>query len=154
HIETIVQVPGMKESERDRFLTRFSEDNHGTLVGFAVMGGIFGEGIDLAGERLCGAVIVGVGLPAFTPERELIRQYHTENQQPGYEFAYVYPGLNRVLQAAGRVVRSENDRGVILLIDQRYSYRHYASLLPKEWRPIRVRDTAQTNAALAAFWTS
>ena len=139
--ETILQKPGMPESERDMFLKRFSQNNPQTLVGFAVMGGIFGEGIDLVGNRLMGAVVVGVGLPGISLERELIKEYFTNALGAGFEYAYLYPGINRVLQAAGRVIRTENDRGVVLLIDQRYSRFQYKSLLREEWDPIRVQDT-------------
>ena len=99
-IDAIVQTPGMSESERDAFLERFAQENPETLVGFAVMGGIFGEGIDLVGNRLSGAAIVGVGLPAISLENELIRQYFTKDLNAGFEFAYLYPGINRVFQAA------------------------------------------------------
>ena len=108
----LLQTPSMSESERDAFLQHFKQDNSKPLVGFAVMGGIFGEGIDLVGERLSGAVVVGVGLPGICLERELIRQYFADTHKAGFEFAYQYPGINRVLQAAGRVIRSETDRGL------------------------------------------
>jgi DNA excision repair protein ERCC-2 len=150
--ETIVQTYGLTEDERDRFLQRFSEKNHDTLVGFVVMGGIFGEGIDLVGDRLSGAVVVGVGLPAISPERELIRSYFAEREQAGFEYSYVYPGMNRVLQAAGRVIRSENDRGVVLLIDKRFSNPHYRGLLPKTWRPFHVRNETELKNVLEDFW--
>ena len=150
--ETILQKPGMAESERDLFLKRFSQDNPQTLVGFAVMGGIFGEGIDLVGNRLMGAVVVGVGLPGISLERELIKEYFTNALGAGFEYAYLYPGINRVLQAAGRVIRTENDRGVVLLIDQRYSRFQYKSLLREEWDPIWVQDTRQLADNLQEFW--
>ena len=150
--ETIVQTYGLTEDERDRFLQRFSEENHDTLLGFVVMGGIFGEGIDLVGDRLSGAVIVGVGLPAISPERELIRNYFADLEQAGFEYAYVYPGMNRVLQAAGRVIRSENDRGVVLLIDKRFSNVNYRDLLPKRWRPSHVRNEIELKQVLEDFW--
>ena len=150
--ETILQKPGMPESERDMFLKRFSQNNPQTLVGFAVMGGIFGEGIDLVGNRLMGAVVVGVGLPGISLERELIKEYFTNALGAGFEYAYLYPGINRVLQAAGRVIRTENDRGVVLLIDQRYSRFQYKSLLREEWDPIRVQDTRQLAYGLQNFW--
>ena len=107
-IEVIVQEPGMTERQREEFLERFETDNPATLVGFAVMGGVFGEGIDLVGTRLCGAAIVGVGLPAVGLERELIRDYFADRLEKGFEYAYMYPGINRVLQAAGRVIRTED----------------------------------------------
>jgi DNA excision repair protein ERCC-2 len=150
--ETILQKSGMAESERDMFLRRFSQNNPQTLVGFAVMGGIFGEGIDLVGKRLMGAVVVGVGLPGISLERELIKEYFTNALGAGFEYAYLYPGINRVLQAAGRVIRTENDRGVVLLIDQRYSRFQYKSLLREEWDPIRVQDTRQLADGLREFW--
>jgi DNA excision repair protein ERCC-2 len=151
-IDVVVQHPGMSEGQRESFLARFETDNPRTLVGFAVMGGIFGEGIDLVGTRLSGAAIVGVGLPAVGLERELIRGYFAERLEQGFEYAYMYPGLNRVLQAAGRVIRSETDRGVLLLIDQRYGSDHYRALLPDGWRPRSVRDPDDFAGRLGRFW--
>jgi DNA excision repair protein ERCC-2 len=151
--KTIIQTPAMKEDERDEYLNMFSRENLETLVGFAVMGGIFGEGIDLIGDRLCGVVIVGVGLPGISPEREIIRKYFTEYNQAGFEYAYMYPGINRVFQAAGRLIRSESDRGVILLIDKRFSTVQYKPLFPREWHPIRVRDNEQLGDIVKGFCT-
>jgi DNA excision repair protein ERCC-2 len=151
-IQTILQTPGMSEPERGTFLKRFSDDNLQTLVGFAVMGGIFGEGIDLVGNRLVGAVIIGVGLPGISLERELIKDYFTRTLSGGFEYAYLYPGINRVLQAAGRVIRTEKDRGVVLLIDQRYARYQYKSLLREEWDPVWVQDPRQLAAGLQRFW--
>jgi DNA excision repair protein ERCC-2 len=155
-LEVIVQTPGMSEAERDEFLQQFDsyKKSETTLVGFAVMGGIFGEGIDLVGDRLTGAVVVGVGLPAICLERELIREYFVNPEQGGrgFEYAYIYPGINRVLQAAGRVIRSEEDRGVILLVDERFSWQQYNSLFPKEWQPFRVLDEQHLTQALDQFW--
>ena len=150
--EIILQTPGMKEPERESFLKRFAQDNPQTLVGFAVMGGIFGEGIDLVGDRLLGAVVVGVGLPGISLERELIKEYFSATLGAGFEYAYLYPGINRVLQAAGRVIRTENDRGVVLLIDQRYARFQYKSLLREEWDPVWVQDPRQLAEALQKFW--
>jgi DNA excision repair protein ERCC-2 len=151
-IEVVVQESGMGEREREAFLARFDADNPRTLVGFAVMGGIFGEGIDLVGDRLSGAGIVGVGLPGVCLERELIRTYFDERIEQGFEYAYMYPGINRVLQAAGRVIRTDEDRGVVLLIDQRYGSDGYHRLLPGSWRPTAVRDGAALSALLESFW--
>lgn len=148
----ILQTPSMSENERDAFLQQFNRNNSKTLVGFAVMGGIFGEGIDLVGERLSGAIVVGVGLPGISLERELIREYFAATLKAGFEFAYQYPGINRVLQAAGRVIRSETDRGVVLLIDQRYATHRYRSLLLKQWEINTVRDQGQVADALKKFW--
>jgi DNA excision repair protein ERCC-2 len=150
--ETIVQTPAMSERERDEFLERFSRDNPASLLGFAVMGGIFGEGIDLVGDRLSGAVVVGVGLPGISLEKELIREYFAATLNAGFEFAYQYPGINRVLQAAGRVIRSETDRGAVLLIDQRYATYRYRSLLLPEWNPIQVKSQEQFANDLQKFW--
>jgi len=151
--KTIIQTPAMTENEREEFLNMFSRENLETLVGFGVMGGIFGEGIDLIGDRLCGVVIVGVGLPGISPEREIIRKYFTQFNRAGFEYAYMYPGINRVFQAAGRLIRSESDRGVILLIDQRFSTAQYKPLFPKEWHPVRVRDNEQLGDNVKEFWT-
>ncbi len=150
--EVIIQTPGMSELEREEFLNRFGMENHRSLLGFAVMGGIFGEGIDLVGERLSGAVVVGVGLPGISLEKELIRDYFAATHNAGFEYAYQYPGINRVLQAAGRVIRTETDRGVVLLIDQRYGTYRYRSLLPAEWRPVKVRSGEQLAEDLKDFW--
>ena len=150
--EIIIQAPGMSENEREEFLNRFSRENHQTLVGFAVMGGIFGEGIDLVGERLSGAVVVGVGLPGISLENELIRKYFADYHNAGFEYAYQYPGINRVLQAAGRVIRTETDQGVVLLIDQRYGTHRYRSHLPGEWDPVKVQSQEQLTQALQKFW--
>ena len=150
--EIIVQAPGMSEQDREAFLDRFDRENSQSLIGFAVMGGIFGEGIDLVGDRLSGAVVVGVGLPGISPERELIREYFANHHKAGFEYAYQYPGINRVMQAAGRVIRTETDRGVVLLIDQRYGTHRYRSLLPVEWKPAFIQTEAQMVRELEMFW--
>ncbi|MBB3130770.1 Rad3-related DNA helicase [Paenibacillus rhizosphaerae] len=134
----IVQDTGMAEEERERFLAAFQADNADTLVGFAVLGGIFSEGIDLQGDRLGGVVVVGVGLPQLGFERNLIRDYFNENGKSGYDYAYVFPGMNKVLQAGGRLIRSEQDTGVLVLVDDRFLQRHYQGLLPDEWKGFTV----------------
>jgi len=149
---TIVQVPEMSEKERSAFLRHFSAENAETLVGFAVMGGIFGEGIDLVGERLSGAAIVGVGLPGLCLERELIRGHFDRTLNAGFEFAYMMPGLSRVLQAAGRIIRTEKDRGVLLLIDRRFAAFRYRTLLPREWAPVSTGSSAGLQRRLQEFW--
>jgi DNA excision repair protein ERCC-2 len=156
-INHLVQFPGMKEAERDAFLGKFAVDNRSqgkTLVGFAVMGGVFGEGIDLVGDRLTGAAVVGVGLPGISLERELIKEYFENLQGTGFQYAYLYPGMNRVFQAAGRVIRTSSDRGVVLLIGSRFSTDQYRSLLPGHWRPCRVRDDRHLEEILGQFWNS
>lgn len=137
-IATLVQGSGMGEAEREAFLANFSLDNKGSLVGFAVLGGIFSEGIDLKGDRLNGVMIVGVGLPQIGFERELIKGYFTSIGKNGYDYAYVYPGMNKVLQAGGRLIRSEEDRGTIILIDDRFLQHKYQELLPYEWKDYRI----------------
>jgi DNA excision repair protein ERCC-2 len=151
-VETLAQVPEMDDRQRAQYLERFSEHVSSTLVGFAVMGGIFGEGIDLKGDRLTAAVIVGVGLPGISPERELIRGYFESAGGCGFEFAYQYPGINRVLQAAGRVIRSHRDRGVVVLIDSRYGHHRYRTLLPQHWRIRNIGSTSAFQQALDDFW--
>jgi DNA excision repair protein ERCC-2 len=153
-LEVICQRPEMSEGEREAFLDRFELDNPFTLVGLAVLGGVFGEGIDLVGERLCGVAVVGVGLPGVSLERELIRAYFEARGARGFENAYLYPGINRVLQAAGRVIRSEHDRGVVVLMDQRFSTARYAELLPPAWRPMAVGRAGQLAGGLQSFWES
>ena len=152
-LPVIVQTTQMGESDRDAFLARFRDDNPAPLVGFVVMGGIFGEGIDLSGERLAGAVIVGVGLPGIGLERDLIRDYFETHRQAGFDFAYRLPGFNRVLQAVGRVIRTSRDRGVVLLLDQRYGRRRYHELFPAEWRPVQLGPARSVAAVVQAFAT-
>jgi DNA excision repair protein ERCC-2 len=129
--ELLVQESGMTEKDRSEFLQKF-EENGNEKAGLAVMGGVFGEGIDLVGKKLEGAAIVGVGLPGIDQERELIRNYY-EDIEKGYDFAYTFAGLTRVLQAAGRVIRTERDTGSLLLIDDRFFSRKYRNLLPLWW---------------------
>ncbi|MGD9345286.1 MAG: ATP-dependent DNA helicase, partial [Candidatus Aminicenantes bacterium] len=148
----LVQTLGMGEDERLLFLEHFSHENSGTLVGFVVMGGIFGEGIDLVGDRLSGAVVVGVGLPGISLERELIRLHFEDKEMPGFDYSYLYPGMNRVFQAAGRVIRTEEDRGAILLIDTRYALPQYHSLFPPEWQVCFVQNERQIGPILDKFW--
>ena len=150
--ETIMQTRGMSESERDIFLERYSHDNEKTLAGFVVMGGVFGEGIDLVGDRLTGATIVGVGLPGLSLERDLIREYFMGRNGYGFEYASLYPGINKVFQAAGRVIRSESDRGIVLLIDHRFTTPRYVPLFPREWRPVKARDEREIEEIVENFW--
>ncbi|MGG7079038.1 ATP-dependent DNA helicase [Clostridium sardiniense] len=124
----LVQEREMNEEDKERFISEFRENNN--VVGFAVLGGIFSEGIDLPGDMLIGTVIVGVGYPKISIEREIIKDYF-ENK--GYDYAYIYPGINKVLQAVGRVIRTEEDEGKALLVDDRYLTSKYKSLLPREW---------------------
>lgn len=151
----IRQTGDMTEGERIEFLQQFADCNADTLVGFAVMGGIFSEGIDLVGERLLGAIVVGVGLPQICLEREIIRNWFDKNERPGFEYAYVFPGMNKVLQASGRVIRTENDKGLVLLIDERFSQFRYKRLFPMEWQGAAVVKTAGNIADRARrFWAA
>ena len=151
-MDVVLQSPGMGERERETFIEQFSKENQSTRVGFAVLGGVFGEGIDLVGDRLAGAVVVSVGMPPPTPERELIKAYFEESRSAGWEFAYVFPGFNRVLQASGRVIRTEKDRGAVLLVDRRYSYARYRSMFPAEWHPAYIKRKGDLEKVLDAFW--
>jgi len=151
-IPTIVQARDMDEQAREAFLERFSKDNPQTLVGFVVMGGIFGEGIDLVGRRLSGAVIVGVGLPGICMERDLIKDHFETKRQAGFDFAYRYPGFNRVLQAVGRVIRTARDQGSVLLVDNRFATGRYRSLYPDEWQPVSPRPNTPVAHILEHFW--
>ncbi|MCA1293429.1 ATP-dependent DNA helicase [Paenibacillus sp. alder61] len=132
-VRLLVQRGEMSEAEREAFLAAFEAGREDTLVGFAVMGGIFSEGIDLVGDRLTGVAVVGVGLPQIGLERDIIKEYFQAQGKDGFDYAYVYPGMNKVLQAGGRLIRSEKDQGVLLLVDDRYRQPHYARLLPEEW---------------------
>lgn len=153
-VATIVQRSGMEEEEREAFLQRFQADAADTLVGFCVLGGIYAEGIDLRGERLIGTVIVGVGLPQIGPEQDMIRDYYDRRDGRGFDYAYRYPGMNKVLQAAGRVIRDESERGVVVLIDQRFTSSAYRPLLPQHWRHYAaVRDGRMLEERLRRFWT-
>lgn len=147
-----IQEPEMSEAARSAFIARFDAAEETPTVGFAVMGGIFGEGIDLVGNRLSGAVIVGVGLPGVSLEQELIRAHFQASEGRGFAFAYQYPGINRVLQAAGRVIRSESDRGIVVLVDRRYAAADYVGLLPAGWRTHTVAGAPALQKMLAGFW--
>jgi DEAD_2. len=149
----LCQQKDMDESSRKAFLKEFDRYGDITRIGFCVMGGIFGEGIDLVGDRLTGVVIVGVGLPQVCPENEIMRDYYDEKMGSGFSYAYVYPGINRVLQAAGRLIRSETDRGALLLIDSRFRQAEYLRLLPEEWHPVpRTSEGINLEECISQFW--
>ncbi|CAI6081539.1 ATP-dependent DNA helicase [Cohnella sp. JJ-181] len=132
-LRTMLQRPEMTEDERGRYLAAFEADDREALIGFAVLGGVFSEGIDLAGDRLQGVAIVGVGMPQPSYERDLMRAHYEAAGLPGFDYAYVYPGMNKVLQAGGRLIRTETDSGVLVLFDDRYRRAPYRRLLPEEW---------------------
>jgi DNA excision repair protein ERCC-2 len=148
--QLLVQNRGMTEVEREAFLAQFSAGNQEMLIGLAVMGGIFGEGIDLVGERLIGAIVVGVGIP----QRDLIKEYFDQQNGRGFAYAYQYPGFNRVLQATGRVIRTEADRGVVVLIDERFTHTRYRRLYPAHWRGFQVvQGSSELEEKLKRFWS-
>lgn len=151
-METCMQVSGMKEEEREAFLGQFAAEHERSFLAFCVMGGIFGEGIDLKNEQLIGAVVVGTGLPQISNEREILMRYYDERSGDGFDYAYRYPGMNKVLQAAGRVIRTVDDRGVILLLDDRFTRREYESLFPKEWERRSSCTVESVSGYLDAFW--
>jgi len=148
----VEQSPDMDDAARADFLSQFLPEAAGVTVGLAVMGGVFSEGIDLPAERLCGAAIVGVGLPQLCLERDVLRDAYEEKYAQGYRYAYQYPGVCKVLQAAGRIIRTDTDRGALLLVDQRYGHAEYRALLPAQWTVQRVRSAAQLVSDLQAFW--
>lgn len=151
NLNIVIQEGNMTELEKEEFLNRFDEEDD--LIAFAVMGGIFSEGIDLVGEKLIGAVIVGVGLPQICFERDIIKDYFKEKQNLGFEYAYMYPGMNKILQSAGRVIRSEEDRGAILLIDDRFTTYRYKELFPREWGHYKVvKNKQHIIENLELFW--
>ena len=150
-VRCISQTSGMNEREKEEFLEEFSA-SEGTLVGFCVMGGIFSEGIDLMGEKLIGAIIIGTGLPQIGTEREILRQYYDKKGVNGFDYAYRYPGMNKVLQSAGRVIRTKEDRGVILLLDERFCLPDYTGLFPREWEEYVVCDRRGVGKVLEEFW--
>ncbi|WP_411655710.1 helicase C-terminal domain-containing protein [Anaeromassilibacillus sp. SJQ-1] len=154
-VDTLLQTSGMTEEARGEFLEQFDVARPQTLLGFCVLGGIYAEGIDLRGERLIGTAIVGVGLPQVNAEQEILRTYYDRINGAGFPFAYQYPGMNKVLQAAGRVIRSEQDRGIVLLIDSRFSTASYRELFPLHWQHARtVRSVKELEQVVTTFWQS
>ncbi|MEA4869527.1 MAG: ATP-dependent DNA helicase [Christensenella sp.] len=151
-VSFLEQSPRMDDMARAAFLDQFLPDAEGITVGLAVMGGVFAEGIDLPAERLCGAVVVGVGLPQLCLERDVLKEAYEEAYRSGYRYAYQYPGMSKVLQAAGRIIRAETDRGALLLIDTRYSLPDYRALLPAHWAVQRIRNSAELTERLSSFW--
>lgn len=146
----VIQDSQMTENEREGFLKNFDGEE---VIAFAVLGGIFSEGIDLIGEKLIGAVIIGVGLPMICFERDIIKDYFNHNGVAGFEYAYVYPGMNKVLQAAGRVIRSEKDKGTILIIDDRFKTFRYKKLFPREWSHyVSIKNSQQLTNIQNEFW--
>lgn len=151
-ITAVVQSQFMDEKEREQFLQRFEASDSAGLVGFCVMGGIFSEGIDLAADRLIGAVVVGTGLPQVCNDREIVKQYFDSRGMDGFDYSYRYPGMNKVLQSAGRVIRTENDRGIIVLLDGRFCQKQYQELFPREWKVSRICSVGDIKEEAERFW--
>ena len=166
--ELAVQETYMSEEDRESFLNRFTAGNHvdlsevihmkmevvdnRSILGLCVMGGIFSEGIDLKNDSLIGVIVVGTGLPQVCNEREILKAYFDEAGQNGFDYAYRYPGMNKVLQAAGRVIRTETDTGIVALLDERFMQRGYQQLFPREWISYREISTDLVKKELNAFW--
>lgn len=151
-INIIYQETGMKEEARVEFLDSFKENPDETMVAFAVMGGLFSEGVDLKGSRLIGSIIVGVGLPQICLERDIIKDHFSGKSRSGFDYSYTYPGMNKVLQSAGRVIRTEEDKGVVVLIDDRFTYSKYQGIFPVEWKQhYRIENNDQLKRGLEYF---
>ena len=151
--EILCQQSGMKESEKESFLAHFDTTvRDKTLIGFCVLGGIFSEGIDLKNERLIGSIIVGTGLPMLCAERDILKNYYDSTGKNGFDYAYRYPGMNKVLQAAGRVIRTQEDYGVIALLDERFLQNDYRMIFPREWADLRVTDRNRAGEEVERFW--
>lgn len=150
-VRCISQTSGMNEREKEEFLEEFSNQD-GTLVGFCVMGGVFSEGIDLMGDRLIGAIVVGTGLPQIGTEREILKNYYDTRGENGFDYAYRYPGMNKVLQASGRVIRTQEDIGMILLLDERFRNTDYRPLFPVEWTDRKFCTIENIEDILSGFW--
>lgn len=153
HVNIVTQGNAMTEEEREEFLSHFQDNPNHTTLGLCVLGGIFGEGIDLKQERLIGAVIVGTGLPMVCTENELFREYFDAHKGTGFCYAYQYPGMNKVLQAGGRVIRTASDKGAVLLLDERFLQQDYQKLFPREWKPYEVVNRKNIQKRLQDFWT-
>ena len=150
--DLLVQGQGMGEAEKTEFLEEFEKERSHSLAAFCVMGGVFSEGIDLKEERLIGVIVVGTGLPMVWVEQEVLKGYFDETEEKGFGFSYQYPGMNKVLQAAGRVIRTPGDRGVILLLDDRFLRRDHLELFPREWERFQVVNRGNAARCLEDFW--
>ena len=150
--ESIVQENSMNEAAREAFLQKFEEQYDTSFVAFCVMGGIFSEGIDLTNDKLIGAIVVGTGLPQISNEREILKNHFDEVSGNGFDYAFRYPGMNKVLQAAGRVIRTTEDRGVILLLDDRFLQSDYQSLYPREWKERKICNVNTVESIVDHFW--
>ena len=151
-MELVIQQKHMDEEERENFLRAFEMGREKSLIGFGVLGGIFSEGIDLTNEKLIGTLIIGTGLPQVCNEREILKSYFDQKGLYGFDYAYRYPGMNKVLQAAGRVIRTEDDRGVILLLDERFQKEKGKEIFPKEWADCERCRLDIVEEKIRLFW--
>ena len=151
-MELVIQQQHMDEEERENFLRAFEMGREKSLIGFGVLGGIFSEGIDLTNEKLIGTLIIGTGLPQVCNEREILKSYFDQKGLYGFDYAYRYPGMNKVLQAAGRVIRTEDDRGVILLLDERFQREKGKEIFPKEWADCERCRLDIVEEKIRLFW--
>lgn len=150
--QSICQESGMKEEEREAFLQSFEEEHDTSFVAFCVMGGIFSEGIDLTNDKLIGAIVVGTGLPQISNEREILKNYYDRVSGNGFDYAFRFPGINKVLQAAGRVIRTTEDHGIILLLDERFLQSDYRNLYPREWAKRQICTVNSVEEQVLDFW--
>jgi Rad3-related DNA helicase len=167
-MECIVQESYMSESKREGFLMRFKgnedcdinsrinfeieEEDDTILIGFCVMGGIFSEGIDLKNDSLIGAIIVGTGLPQVGSEREILKKYFDNRGENGFDYAYRFSGMNKVLQSAGRVIRTAQDIGVVALLDERFLTEQYIKMFPREWSRYEAVNIETVSKKVENFW--
>ncbi|MBO4902022.1 MAG: ATP-dependent DNA helicase [Lachnospiraceae bacterium] len=150
--EVLLQKTTMSEEEREAFLDRFTTASEKTLIGFCAIGGIFAEGIDLKHDALIGAIVVGTGLPMVTNERQLLRECYDERGWDGFDYAYRYPGMNKVMQAAGRVIRTVDDIGIVALLDERFLNGSYRSLFPREWKYYETVSLNIVEDVVESYW--
>lgn len=150
--DCMMQSGNMNEADREEFIQEFSNPRGKSLAAFCVLGGIFSEGIDLKEDLLIGVLIVGTGLPQICNQREILKEYYQEENGQGFDYAYQYPGMNKVLQAAGRVIRTASDRGIIGLLDERFLRSDYRQLFPREWSQYEVHTLDSLPGALETFW--
>lgn len=153
-MELLVQESHMDEEDRDHFLQAFAAEGqkNKSLTALCVMGGIFGEGIDLKEEQLIGVIVIGTGLPMVCPRQDILKNYFNVHGKPGFAYAYQYPGMNKVMQAAGRVIRTVKDEGVIALLDERFMWPDYQALFPREWKDYCAVTLETAGEKTAAFW--
>ena len=154
HIDVIMQMQNMREQQREEFLQEFSKQRGHSMVAFCVMGGIFGEGVDLREDQLIGAIIVGTGIPQIGGESEILKNFFDARGGDGFDYVYRFPGMNKVQQAAGRVIRTLTDVGVIALLDERFLQRDNQKLFPREWEDCKSCTLESVDGLLSEFWES